>query len=199
MKVTISRGNTKIGRTMNISLPPIKTCAKGVPCAKDCYAMKAYSMYPGTIAAWDGNLECYKKEPDQYWFEIHAALKKAKSATLFRWHVGGDIVDSDYLHGMYRIAQQFPKTSFLCFTKQYGILEKNSKLEIPGNLRLILSAWPGLKIPKSLLWMSKAWMWDPCNQDGRISDEWDECPGACETCGLCWKMTTGDNVVFNKH
>ena len=37
MKVTISQSNTKLGMIPTISLPPIITCRKNAPCAKDCY------------------------------------------------------------------------------------------------------------------------------------------------------------------
>ncbi len=202
MKLHISRGNSKIGKTLNVSLPPIKTCRKSAPCAKDCYANNhAYRLYPGTRNAWDGNLALYKAHPDLYWFEIFQAVKRARTFKMFRWHVGGDIPDMDYLLGMLDMASRVPKMQFLCFTKKYELLKAYTSdgSRIPKNLRIIVSRWPGLAMPKELCAFPQAWMADCNNPDLRIPRSADECPGACEACGLCWKLTTGDNVVFNRH
>ena len=40
MKVSISKGNSKMGAIPSVSLPPITTCAAGCTCAKKCYAAK---------------------------------------------------------------------------------------------------------------------------------------------------------------
>jgi len=34
--IAISKGNTKTGKIPAISLPPVKTCIPGAPCAADC-------------------------------------------------------------------------------------------------------------------------------------------------------------------
>lgn len=67
MKLHISNGNTKLGQVPNISFPPVKTCRKKVPCAKDgCYALKFYRMWPAVKNAWDENYKLYKKDPAQF-------------------------------------------------------------------------------------------------------------------------------------
>lgn len=200
MKLSISRGNSKIGKTLNVSLPPIVTCRKNAPCAKDCYANNhAYRLYPGTRAAWDGNLEFYRTAPHVYFGEIHEAIRRSRTCKLFRWHVGGDIPDVDYLCSMITVAHANPKVSFLCFTKQYEIVANFAKTHIPRNLRIVLSMWPGLKVPKGLEHLPKAWMHDCKDPDKRIPKSAEACPGACEACGLCWGLGMGQSVYFDKH
>jgi len=200
-KVTISRSNMKIGRTMNISLPPIVTCRKNVPCAELCYAMKAYRMYPGVRASWDGNLAAYKQHASGYFWQIHQEIKRAKSVKVFRWHVGGDIPDMEYLLGMITLAAANPAVEFLCFTKRYellaGYVADGSRF--PKNLKIVVSMWPGLKVPDGLERFPKAWMRDTKCLDKRIPAGARKCPGKCTACGLCWKLPAGKSVVFQLH
>lgn len=44
-KISISNGNSKMGLIKSVSLPPVVTCAKGCPCANDCYAVKLQRIY----------------------------------------------------------------------------------------------------------------------------------------------------------
>ena len=41
---------------------------------------------------------------------------------MFRFHVGGDIIDNIYFDYMVAIARDFPETKFLAFTKKYEIV-----------------------------------------------------------------------------
>lgn len=197
-KVTISEGNSKIGRIPNVSLPPVVSCPRGVPCAKQCYAMKAWRQYANCRKAWDGNLEFYKKDPCGYFAEIDAYLDKHPKLKRFRWHVAGDIVDGQYLQGMMNIATLHPKTRFLAFTKRYELLI--GVLKVPENLTLVASAWPGHPMQDKVLEkFGVAWLWDAQNMDGRIVVGSQKCPGSCKTCAYCWTLKAGDNVIFEKH
>ena len=63
-RVTISRGNRKLGAIMNVSTEPIKCCPKGIPCAQGgCYALKSYRLYPDTRKAWAKNGRIAKTNP----------------------------------------------------------------------------------------------------------------------------------------
>ena len=55
--VSISNGNSKMGKIPSVSLPPILTCPKGTPCAKRCYAKRIYNRYPSVKNAYDKELE----------------------------------------------------------------------------------------------------------------------------------------------
>jgi hypothetical protein len=154
-------------------------------------------MYPGTRAAWRRNEYLAKHHPDEYFSQIAAAVAEAKPR-LFRWHVAGDILSTDYLGSMCRIASANPHTHFLAFTKNFKIVNEYEDREaIPGNLVLIYSAWPGLSFSNThghrIAWMQNG-------SETRVPADAIECPGNCESCGLCYELPKlGRDVVFYKH
>lgn len=197
MTTHISDRNSKLGKVPNVSLPPIASCRKDAPCKKECYALKAYRMYPNVKTAWNDNLEMVQNNYTQYWTDIADYLSsKRKPVPFFRWHVSGDIIDTEYLYEMCAIATMFPDTTFLAFTKQYDIVN-SYPYDIPDNLTIIFSAWPGLEMDNPNNY-PVAWYQD--GTETRIPAEHLRCPGNCETCGMCFNIKkTGLDVVFNKH
>lgn len=193
MKAIISRGNKKIGKTWNVSLPPLLSCRGDVPCRKDCYALKAYKAYPTARAAWDNNLNTYLSDPDGYFQDITDQIDQAKNKPrFFRWHVSGDIPCQHYFDGIKALAAQFPQIRFLAFTKRYNF--NYSKL--PKNLSIVLSAWPGLPMQNRYR-LPVAYMQD--GTEKRVKNAL-ECPGGCDKCGMCWQLKeVNKNVVFHKH
>lgn len=198
MKVTVSEGNTKLGRVLNISLPPVVTCPDGAPCARHCYALKAWKMYKNVRAAWEDNLLAYQEDPVLYFNTLRERLAGSK-IRLVRWHVAGDIPDSAYLQGMIGLAEALPDRHFLAFTKRYTMAMEHAG-RIPRNLQLVLSAWPGLSLPGDAASMFPvAWMKDKTDPDPRIPPDAMTCPGNCDTCGRCWILGRGSSVVFARH
>lgn len=66
-RVTISRGNRKLGAIMNVSTEPVQCCPKGIPCAEGgCYALKFLRLYPETRKAWAKNARIAKTNPRSY-------------------------------------------------------------------------------------------------------------------------------------
>lgn len=191
MKVTISKGNVKLGKIPNISLPPIISCRPGVPCAKDCYATKAYRMYPNVRKAWDGNLAMYNSDPEEYFMQIQSWLKRNKPEW-FRWHVSGEILDEWYWGMVRNTAEAFKGTKFLIFTKYFEL----NFTHVPDNLSAVLSMWPGMKVPEINL--PRAWCQD--GTESRMPWSAIECPGNCQTCSACWGLAKrGWDVVFAIH
>jgi hypothetical protein len=94
-----------------------------------------------------------------------------------------------------RVAAAAPHTNFLAFTKQWDNIRG---IEFPENFSMVLSDWPGIEIPSDLRALySVAWL-----DDGRdcIPADAIECPGNCETCGVCWALAKrGLDVKFRKH
>lgn len=192
----VSNGNQKLGKIANISLTPCKACPKGVPCAKkgQCYALKAL-IYPKAAKNWADNLRQAKRNPAQYFAEITAYLER-KSPKMFRWHVSGDILNQDYLERMKRVAIAFPNIKFLAFTKAHHL----DFTGLPANLSIVASMWPGWGNENAVRaqGLSIAWMQD--GTENRVSGSAIECPGNCDTCGVCWSLAKrGLDVVFNKH
>lgn len=198
MKVSISKGNSKMGAIPSVSLPPITTCAAGCTCAKKCYAAKLCRIYPSVRKAYENNLAIYLSNPDEYFRQVKAA---AAMSRYFRWHVSGDIIDGAYFAEMVRMAQELPGTEFLAFTKQYDIvnayIDENGPL--PSNLHVIFSAWPGMEMnnPHNL----------PVAQvifkGQEPADSWKVCGGNCTECACrgvgCWELKNGEIISFYEH
>ena len=196
--VTISRGNSKIGNIPNISLPPIKSCKNCSLCKKDCYALKSYRQYKEVKKCWNDNFKAYGGNENAYFKAIETTLSKIKDLNYFRWHISGDIQNQLYLDSMSYIAEQFPNTRFLAFTKMYDL----DYSRIPDNLAIIISLWPGITekdIPEKNQCMPMAYMYDGTNEN-EIPLKAVPCSGNCETCGQCFFVQeTGIDVVFHKH
>lgn len=198
LKVKISNGNRKMGAIASVSLPPIKTCVKNAPCIKDCYACKLCRIYKNTRNAYEHNLTLLEEDRNNYFKQVSNAMLTER---FFRYHVSGDIVDYDYLHRMVKTAIENPHCEILAFTKQYEYVNAyiDGNGELPKNLHIIFSAWPGFPMenPYNL----------PVSQvifKGETPDEtWLQCGGNCTECacrGLgCWQLNKGETVCFEKH
>jgi len=203
-KLRISEGNIKLGRIPSISFPPIVACGRGIPCAKDCYALKAFRQYPATRAAWNHNLEFYNARPIEFFEQLYAYLAR-KKCTFFRFHVAGDFLSAEYFRACLDTARAFPSTRFLAFTKRADLLPRGrARLgTIPRNFSIIQSIWPqwttgsGRAIPD----YPRAYMLDTARPDSRIPPNALRCPGNCETCGACFDIEkiAARAVVFAKH
>jgi hypothetical protein len=191
MKLSISKGNMKLGHIPNLSLPPVVTCRPGVPCAGQCYANKAYRLYPNVKKVWDTNWELWSTNPVDYFGQLQAWLFKHKPEW-FRFHVSGDIPDRRYWESLNYTATLFLETKFMLFTKRFD-LEFGY---IPPSLSVVLSMWPGQAIPEHLDHLPKAW----CLPDDRAPASALLCPGNCESCGACWSLAQrGQDVAFKLH
>ena len=189
MRLSISPGNKKIGRTPNISLPPRVSCSPSAPCQKDCYALKAYRMYPQSRTAWTNNYTLYNADPVDYFRQLNIFLTRTRK-TVFRYHVSGDIPDQSYLDNMISIADLFPHIIFFTYTKKYDLNFAN----LPSNLKIRISAWPHYLF-HNLFNLPVTYMQD--GTETRIPDVYAQCPGSCATCQICW--TSDVPVVINKH
>lgn len=187
---TIAHGNSKVGATPNVSLLPVASCPTGIPCSKDCYDCKAGKMYPTVLAARKRNWKAAQDNRAEYFAGIRAYLAKFRPS-YFRWHVGGDIPDADYLRRMYAIAREFFETNFLAFTKHHDLDFRGR----PDNLSIVLSMWPRWGNTRKR--MPRAWMQD--GSETRIPATAIQCSGDCERCGICWHLRKHKNVWFHKH
>jgi hypothetical protein len=198
MSITVSIGNSKIGGILNISLPPIKSCKPSAPCRHDCYALKAYRNYKTARTAWDNNFRSWKNDPSGFETELTAVIEK-KQPIFFRWHVSGDIPAMGYLRMMIRVAEAFPGVKFLAFTKRYDFVRSLAE-SIPDNLQIVLSTWPCSTAPSSpkLAKFHRAWVDN--GKETRIPADAIECFGDCESCGMCWNLSTlGRDIFFRIH
>jgi hypothetical protein len=190
-QISISRGTTKMGRVLNVSLTPIESCPPGIPCAKDCYGRRACRR-PKTAAAWARNLAIYRSDPTRFWAEVNAHLT-INRPDLFRSGVAGDMPDQAYLQAFYDTARAHRGTKFLAFTKNHALDFRGR----PRNVSIVLSMWPGWGDTRKK--MPRAWLDDPANPDPRIPADAIRCSGRCENCGICWDLAQlGRDVRLKK-
>ena len=102
MKVSISRGNEKLGSIQSVSLPSGLTCRE-CDCSRKCYARRIERRRPSVAAAYRNNLQVLETEPATYWREVEAAIMLSR---FFRFHVSGDIPNTTYFHIMMEVAKR---------------------------------------------------------------------------------------------
>ena len=197
--VSISEGNSKMGRIASVSLPAWITC-KRCDCWGKCYAKKLERIRPSVRNAYQRNYDILRNDPDTYWREVESAVMMSR---FFRFHVSGDIPDDSYLHRMAEVAERNKHCQILCFTKKFELVNNaiNSGLLIPENLHLIFSAWRGLSMDNPFGLPTAHVRY----RDGyTTADEGAvECGGNCAECaatdGGCWSLKRGEQVVFHEH
>ena len=200
MNVKISQGNSKLGSIPSVSLPAGTTCRSDCECKSKCYAMKIERLRPVVRQAYQSNLELLHNSPEIYWREIEASIMMSR---FFRYHVSGDIPNSEYFMHMVNIAIRNQHCQMLCFTKKYDIINEflDAGETLPGNLHIIMSAWRGLEIenPYGLPEAHVAY------SDGTTTahDDAKKCGGNCTECAVtnegCWTLQNGEQVVFAEH
>lgn len=190
--VTITGGNNKLGKIPNVSTLPRSTCNPKAPCFKGCYARKFVYLFPGVKRAWGNNTKIVREDRDGYFNALEQFLDR-KHPKLFRFHVGGDIPDQDYLNRMKRLARRYPKTRFMTFTKQHGLDYRN----MPRNLNIVFSYWYGWG--RINPYKPIALVDDGKGSETRIKKGAFICKGACDKCRKCWNLKAGQMVVFHKH
>lgn len=185
IQISISEGNKKIGKTPNVSLPPLITCADDAPCRKDCYANNhAYRLYKNTRAAWDRNWELWQTKSGDYWVQIQDYLNYRKPE-YFRWHTGGEIPDQRYAQMIATIAALNPSTCFLVYTTTDFLNDVYY-----NNLKVIRSQWIGQTVVtdrRKFVVLEKG-----------QQTEGFMCPGKCESCRECWSDNEFD-IYTEKH
>ena len=198
LKVSISKGNSKMGAIPSVSLPACITCNPAAPCFSVCYASRLEKRYKNTRAAYAHNLEVLQNDPGAFWDQVKAA---ATTTRFFRYHVSGDIPNAEYFYNMVQLAYDLPGTTFLAFTKQYHIVNDylNNGGRYPDNLKIIFSNWGAWKCdnPYNLP------VCEVILKGNAPADNWKICGGNCTACACrgigCWDLSDGDTIAIYQH
>lgn len=207
--VKISLGITKLGVTIpSVNLPPILTCRPFAPCAKGCYACKGHFCLECVKNVLEYNYKSFMQESKQYFDFLHNWLKINLGYKYFRFHSSGDIINTNYLVGMINLAKKNKGIKFLCFTKQYEIVNNYLDIEgnkFPSNLKIVLSNWGSFicpnphNLPVTYVRFGK-WLEEAKRGDNElIPDDAIPCCGKCYQCFACWNLKAGQAVQFKKH
>lgn len=198
--VYISKGNSKTGELVpSVSLIPVEHCPNSESCKKLCYDVRNDCVYPSVRAKRAVNAAIYECDQDRYFSEISKACQGFR---FFRWHVGGDIVNYKYLLGMVRVAEDNPHCRFLAFTKNFNAVnEYLVENELPENLQIVFSCWPGLKVPNPNNLPTS----HPLFANGVTTAHYGAkyCTGNCSLCAIdkngCFDLKRGEEVIFLAH
>ena len=177
LHVYIAKGNSKTGDAVpSVSLIPVYNCPNCKACQKLCYDLRNDCCYPGCRAKRAMNAAILEADRDRYFKEISEA---ASMQRFFRWHIGGDIINADYL-----IVNDYLDAK-----------------ELPKNLHIIFSAWVGQEMDNRHNMPTS----NPLFADGSTTahDGAVYCSGNCTECARtgcgCWTMKSGDEVIFPAH
>ena len=206
IKLCISKGNVKIGRVMNVSIPPIITCHHCKECKYYCYDVKACLQYPNTVIdARIRNYTVLTKNRDEYFSRINRAMKRRRTNKYFRWHVAGDIVDYDYFNRMIENAKANPDFIIWTYTKEYETVNEwiknhgGTKESLPKNFTVMFSEWRGLAMnnPYGLPEFRVVMKDDESKPDPKKNHY---CPGNCDICKKCNRgCVVGKTTYCNEH
>lgn len=199
---SVVKGNVKMGEndTWNVNLPPHKVCTER-QCFKEgcCYNFKAWRLFPSCRKSWLHNWNHYLTNPTKFFDDIIGKISRArKPPQWFRWQAAGEIPDQAYFEGMKRVSAMFPGIKFLAFTKNFDLSFRN----IPENLQIVASAWPGIEIPENILRRFPiAWMVDDREtRHTRRRRAIAKCTGHCPSCRICWSLGKLEkDVAFLRH
>lgn len=209
VKPCISKGNTKIGKVLNVSLMPIKSCGNCRGCCHYCYDVKACTgqHWKAVLDARVRNQVIFDYDRSLYFWHIENALKSRRKHFYFRWHVSGEIADRDYLENMIRIAKDNPRFIFWTYTKMYSIVNEyvrdhggDRKKAIPDNLSIMFSSgFNDVDNPYNFPLFH-------CRKKGTaIPKGFYHCPGNCDLCksennnGKARGCIAGENTWNDEH
>lgn len=204
MKLNISAGNRKMGSIPSFSLPSGITCSAEacITCYQDgCYGKAMEARLANVRNSYAENFAMVLEDLHGSREYLNWYFDSPNAPRLFRIHVVGDFFSREYFQMWIDVIKAHPDTKFMAFTKQFDVIRLWVVADnIPENLTLIASAWPGVNLPEWVVEkMPVAWMDD--GNETRIPEAAYPCDGDCSGgCkGHCWKMQKGESVVFEKH
>ena len=204
--VHVSNNNQKTGDIKSVSTLPYLFCPG---CAKDscgncCYAfaMALNGAHPDVVKAWAMNTAIMLLDINKYFEEISTA---AAMERYFRYHVSGEILNNKYFELMIKTALENPKTEFLAFTKNYGVVNAWISAHgatadaLPENLHIIFSAWKDELKPDNPYNLPETNVLEETENPG----DKIVCGGNCFFCACrgvgCWTLKNGQVLYFYLH
>ena len=203
LHVRISYGNRKLGAVPSVSLIPVHDCGEACKlCSKGCYDVRNCCCYRESQAQRANNSALLKLDREKYFREIEAHVQFHR---VWRWHVGGDLKDYDYLGQVVGIAERNQHCQFLIFTKRADLVNEwlDNVGEFPSNLHLILSGWRGDKDVNPHKLPVSSPIWKDGSKSCMCTENVINCPGDCTDCATvksgCWGAKSGDTILFEAH
>ena len=203
LAVCISKGNRKIGHVPNVSTAPIICCHNCRECKHCCYDIKACLRYKESMLARARNTALALYNPDEYFSQILRYVSKIKSK-FFRWHVGGDLLNYDYLLRVIEIAVAVRHVTFWLYTKNYELVNRYiaENGNLPENLHIMFSEWDGTEMinPYNQPEFSCRLSGGNKNHSDKYFEALYKCPGNCDECiRNCRGCVVGETAYVDEH
>jgi len=136
----MSMSNAKLDKDgiCSINLPPKLSCPFAGECKAYCFACTGPQSWRGAKQIRLNNLELWENNPEQYEKFVIEDIHKA-GRLVNRWNDSGDIVSTEYLKMMIRVANHYPDRHFYTYTKSIPFILKIGWENLPSNLKIIQS------------------------------------------------------------
>ena len=212
--VCISKGNRKIGHALNVSLLAIDTCGGCISgrckCWEICYDIRSCVQYPNVMDARVRNTIIAMNQRDRYFKAIDDAMRRRRKNKMFRYHVGGEIPDRDYLERMIKTAKDHPDFKVWTYTKVYHVV--NDYIRETGGADIFIPKRDGHPKPGQIVIMFSEWRGYPMDnpyglpefrvvfKDDIVRPVGFYCPGNCDICKKhCRGCIAGETVYADEH
>ena len=208
MGIKLSKGNKKLGKMPNWSLPAGPSCpGASVECAAFCYAKKGQMRMVHARGIYHANWE--EAEKPTFVEDMLAAIDKTKTK-VFRIHVSGDFYSKGYIWKWLQIIDAMKDVKFFAYTRSWDVpdlLPALERLRSLPNMELFASVDPSMGDPP------KYWRVAYMEGDSRFRKGLSiapnqtagiKCPEQagtmpdCGACGYCFRKKRG-NVEFKLH
>lgn len=203
--VVFSSENRKIGRVLNVSTAPIVTCGHCAHCSGHCYDIKACLQYPGAMNARANNTAIATMDRVRFFSEIGEKMDRRRKNLYMRFHVGGEIMDMDYLNRMINTAREHGARykSIWTYTKEHELVNEyvkshgGNKRCVTDYITVMFSHWYGTEVINPygfpVFWtVATQEDVDRCRADGVT---W-KCPGNCDICKEAYRGCIAGESVY---
>jgi len=196
MNFCVSKGNTKLGKILNISMPSYYSCpGHSQWCAKECYALRYQKQYKNCRIIYDNNFEI-SKDPNFSDIVINKLSQTHDSP--IRIHVSGDFYDENYINSWIKICSSLPDLKFWTYTRSWmipNLLDNIRELNQLKNIQIFLSTDTTMPDPPSDFRV--AYIVDDTRAKGFRCAHDLKIKKSCLECGYCFNTKNG-GVIFGK-
>ncbi len=203
----LSQGDVKIGRVLNVSLPPILSCGRCSHCSGHCYDVGSCIRFEEAADARARNWSILLRDRDLYFQKIDLKMTRRRKHLFMRWHQGGEIVDYDYFCRMVENARKHSRFRIWTYTKMYHIVNRwcdlnGGKEALPSNFVVMFSKWDGVPMDNPYNFPTFTCRLLSGNKD--TPEEYFKttykCPGNCDVCKELHRgCIYGESVWTDEH
>lgn len=208
LHVYLAAGNKKTGNQVpSISLMPDHDCGNNKVCRRGCYDIHHDMIMNSCYEFRLINSAIARYDLERFFEEVADATKFIRT---LRLHIGGDFLSAEYFDKVVELARKRTDMNILAFTKMYDIVNSYiaSKGDLPHNLHVIYSLWPGMEVPNPYK-LPTCTIVLPSNKSFLESGEFTFdpvdylCSGNCSACindsKGCWVAKKGQRIGINFH